>query len=409
MSEHRNTVIIVGGGAAGFFTAISIAEKRKDLKVIILEKSLHTLSKVKVSGGGRCNVTNDRSKPSELVPYYPRGNKKLYNVFKKFGTQDMRDWLAMRKVPTIAEEDRRVFPVSNSSQTIIDCFYREVRRLNIDVNVGEGVKQLKRVEDLWEVLTIKKTYLTSCIVIATGASPSTWEMLGSVGLKLIDPVPSLFTFKIKDERISGLPGVSFEHASVKIVGTKLTEVGPMLITHWGLSGPAVLKLSSLGALELYEKKYQFEILVNYLHGWTEADLRSQFQSYIEQHPSRLIGKYPLWGLPKRFWEQLLRYCHVEESWRFKQLNKKQKNKLIEELLQGRYNVTGKSSFKEEFVTAGGVDTGEIDFNDFSAKRFPGMYLAGEVLNIDALTGGFNFQACWSAGWLISDGISKSYG
>lgn len=397
-------IIVIGGGAAGFFTAINIAEKHPNYQVSILEKSGKILQKVKVSGGGRCNVTNERSLPSELVKFYPRGSKKLHSLFKTFSTEDMVRWLEEHGVQTKAETDKRMFPVTDNSQTIIDCFIKAAEKHKVSVHLNEGITSLEQSGQQWKITTSKQEIFANKVVVATGSSPATWKVLEEAGLEMTDIVPSLFTFNIKDERIQGLQGVSFEKASVKVVGTKLTEEGPLLITHWGLSGPAILKLSAWGAYELAKKNYHFEILVNFIGDMKPDEIRSHIFSYIQSNPKRKVVNYPLFDLPKRFWEQLTQYCEISEQTPFGELSKKMINKLVEELGQGRYEVNGKSTFKEEFVTAGGIKLSEVDLNTFECKRFPNLYLAGEVLDIDALTGGFNFQACWSAGWVISESV-----
>lgn len=397
-------IIIIGGGAAGFFTAINIAEKHPDYQVTILEKTGKLLQKVKVSGGGRCNVTNARNQPSELVKFYPRGNKKLHPLFKQFTTEDMVAWLNDRGVNTKTEADMRMFPVTDSSQTIIDCFMNQAKKSGVEIKLNQAVKELKQSGDKWIIQTADEFLEGDKVVIATGSSPATWNMLQKVGLEITEIVPSLFTFNIKDDRIKDLQGISFEHATVKVAGTKLIEQGPLLITHWGLSGPAILKLSAWGAYELNGLDYKFDILVNYLGELKPDEAREQLMKYRDANPKRKVTNYPLFDLPKRFWERMLSYCEIRDETPYAELSKKQLNKLVEELCQGRYAVDGKSTFKEEFVTAGGVKLSEVDLNRFEARQFPGLFLAGEVLNIDALTGGFNFQACWSAGWVISEGI-----
>ncbi len=396
-------IIIIGGGAAGFFTAINIAEKHPEYEVTILEKTNKLLQKVKVSGGGRCNITNARSKPAELVPFYPRGNKKLHPVFKTFSSNDMVSWLDQRGVNTKTEEDLRMFPTSNSSQTIIDCFYQSSQQLGISVNKSNVVTNVTQTKGGWMIETKERNYEVNKVVVATGSSPATWKILEHLGLKITQIVPSLFTFNIKDERIEELQGIDFKSARIKVVGSKLAEEGPLLITHWGLSGPAILKLSSWGAYELNDQGYQFEILVNYLD-LSNEEAKKHIQNYKETNPKRQVINYPLFELSKRFWERMCQHCGISNSLPYSELSKKHINKLVEELTQGRYKVNGKSTFKDEFVTAGGVDLSEIDLKTFECKRFPGLYLAGEVLDIDALTGGFNFQACWSAGWVISESL-----
>jgi len=401
-------VAVIGGGAAGFFTAINVAEKHPHAEVTILEKTSKLLQKVKVSGGGRCNVTNARTSPAELVHFYPRGYKKLHTVFKKFTTDHMVDWLAERGVETKAEEDLRVFPTTNSSQTIIDYFQKQARKYRVKVLTNHALKQLQQFNGRWQLETNNGTLEADKVVMATGSSSSTWKVLENLGLKITEIVPSLFTFNITDPRLKNLQGISFEEVNVKIAGTKLQESGPLLITHWGLSGPAVLKLSSWGAYELNEKNYQFEILINYVNR-PESEVRSLLNQYKTVNPRRKIVNYPLFNLPKRFWEQLTHTIGIRPEAPFAELSKKHVNKLVEELTQGRYQVKGKSTFKEEFVTAGGVSLSEINLETFECRRFPGLYLAGEVLDIDALTGGFNFQACWSGGWVIAQSINRQSG
>ncbi|MEO9485529.1 MAG: NAD(P)/FAD-dependent oxidoreductase [Ekhidna sp.] len=397
-------IIVIGGGAAGFFTAINIAEKHPEYNVCILEKTRKLLSKVKVSGGGRCNVTNERSRPSELVRFYPRGSKKLHQVFKRFSTTDMVTWLSKRGIETKAEEDQRMFPMSNSSQTIIDCFLKQAARFKVSILQNETLTALNQTGNQWQVTTTNQIYEADKVVIATGSSPSTWKVLEQVGLAITPIVPSLFTFNIKDERIKHLPGISFAEARVKIAGSKLEENGPLLITHWGLSGPVILKLSAWGAYELESKTYQFDILVNFVGGLAPDEVRKHLVQYREANPKRKVINYPLFDVPKRFWDSIISCCCIASETPFSELSKKQLNKLVEELAQGKYVVHGKSTFKDEFVTAGGVKLSEVDLETFECKRFPNLYIAGEVLDIDALTGGFNFQACWSAGWIISESI-----
>lgn len=398
-------IIVIGGGAAGFFSAINIAEKHPEYQVTILEKTTKLLSKVKVSGGGRCNVTNERYKPSDLASFYPRGGKKLHQLFKKFSTSNMVAWLEERGVQTKAEEDMRMFPVTDSSQTIIDCFTREAARLKIKINQNQKVTSLRQNEDRWTITTKTDVFQADKVVIATGSSPATWKILEETGLEITPIVPSLFTFNIKDERLENLQGISFTDAHVKIVGSKLEESRPLLITHWGLSGPAILKLSAWGAYLLAEKNYHFEVMINFVGDFKQQEFQSHLRNFMASNPKKKVANYPLFELPKRFWERIISHCDVNEQITFSDLSKKQINKLTEELIQGRYCVHGKSTFKEEFVSAGGVKLSEINLETFECTRFPGLYIAGEALDIDALTGGFNFQACWSAGWVISERIS----
>ena len=397
------TVIVVGGGAAGFFAAINIKKKCPYIDVTILEKTSKVLQKVKVSGGGRCNVTNGRLEPGELVPFYPRGGKKLYPMFKTFGTGQMRSWLAENGVRTSEEQDKRVFPESNDSQTIIDCFLEECSRLKINIEYQCEVTSLTKVET-WMLMTNKGARNCDYLVFTVGASGKCWKMLSDFGFRMKEQVPSLFTFHIKDDRITDLQGLAFPDVGVKIAGTKLQESGPLLITHWGVSGPAVLKLSAWGAVELAQNHYQFDLIVNFL-GITYEECKSRLEEMKTVSPKKLVKNESFNGIPRRYWERLLTYCQIGDRI-FEDLGKAQMNKLCEELTQAHFKVNGKSAFKEEFVTAGGVDLTEINLETMESKNFSNLFLAGEVIDIDALTGGFNFQACWSGGWLISERISE---
>ncbi len=398
-------IIVVGGGAAGFFAAINIATKNPHAQITILEKSGKLLSKVKISGGGRCNVTNGRSNPAELVKFYPRGGKKLFDAFKQFGSAEMIQWLANHQVPTKTEEDLRVFPYSNSSQSIINCFLSEAKKLGITVKLNEAVTSFDQSDNGWKLTTTATTYTADKVIYSPGSSPASLELLKPLSLKINPQVPSLFTFNIKDARIADLPGLSFEKVKIRVVKSKLLEEGPLLITHWGLSGPAVLKLSSWGAQDLKKLNYQFKILINFLPEISTEDI-SLGLSELRTHPNRKIHSYCPFNLPKRFWKRLCEIVGIYENQTCEELSKKHINKLSEELSQGLYEVNGKSTFKEEFVTCGGVALSEINLKSFESKNYPGLYLAGEVIDIDGLTGGFNFQACWSAGWLISESLSS---
>ncbi len=390
-------VAIIGGGAAGFFTAINLKEKCPEAEVVILEKTGDVLKKVKVSGGGRCNVTNGRDTPGELTKFYPRGSKKIHPLFKEFGTVEMRHWLEERGVKTKVEEDLRVFPKSNSSQEIIDCFLNATAKLGVEVRRNFDVKSLFRKEEKWQINNDEEF---DAVVIAVGSSNKFWRVLHAMDLKINDPVPSLFTFHTDDPRLEGLPGISFTEAAVKVAGTKLSESGPMLITHWGLSGPAVLKLSAWGARELHEKSYNFQLVVNFINR-TFEELKREFQLLKAEQPKKKLSNSTIEDLPKRFWERILEINELtEKTWG--DVGKSDLNKLCEELTQGHYQVHGKSPFKEEFVTCGGVDLSEVDLNTMECRKYPGLFFGGEVLDIDALTGGFNFQACWSAGWRVSE-------
>lgn len=393
-------VIVIGGGAAGYFAAINIKEKCPNLEVIILEKTGKLLQKVKVSGGGRCNVTNGRSLPSELTKFYPRGGKKLYKLLENFGTSEMRNWLDGHSVSTSVEGDLRVFPRSNTSQTIIDCFCGTAKKLGIQIILNSPIKTLSKEDEKWKVHCSTTEYKAEAVVIATGSSLGFLKQLKHLDLKINAGVPSLFTFHIDDLRISDLQGIAIPDVSLKVASTKLSERGPLLITHWGLSGPAVLKLSAWGARELAAKNYQFTLIINYLSIPFE-ECRNQLQVLVRTNPKKKLVNHSFEKLPKRFWVQLIKTLYFQEK-TLGELGKQAINKISEELTQAHFVVIGKSAFKEEFVTCGGVDLSEVDLPTLESKQHKGLFFSGEVLDIDALTGGFNFQACWSASWAISE-------
>ena len=396
-------IIIVGGGAAGFFTAINIAEKNKHLKIAILERGKEVLSKVRISGGGRCNVTHACFVPNDLVKFYPRGEKELRGPFHQFCSGDTIEWFENHGVALKIEEDGRMFPESNSSQTIIDCFTDNVHKLGIQVLTGQSVQSLFKTEEFWKVETNKETFACKKIIISAGSNPKVWEMLSELGHSIIPPVPSLFTFNIKDPRIKDLMGLS-AFASVKVKGSKLSASGPLLITHWGMSGPGILRLSAWGARELADKNYQFALLVNWLNDVDLEDAVDVLKNLKEEYTKKTIIKKSPFEFPNRLWESLVLASGISEETKWADLSKKQINQLAEQLTNGVFQVNGKSTFKEEFVTAGGVDLKEINFKTMESKLLPNLYLAGEVLNIDAITGGFNFQNAWTGGFIISEAI-----
>ena len=399
-------VIICGGGAAGIFTAINIAEKAPGSRVIVLEKTQKLLSKVRISGGGRCNVTNGRTAAGELVKHYPRGEKKLYPLLKEFGPSEMTDWLAKRDVQLKTEADLRVFPVTDQSQTIIDCFLTQCQRYGVKIAQSQEITSFHH-DDVWTVHTkAGDTFKATKLVIATGSSTRSWKMIEKAPLKISELAPSLFTFNIKDPRLTDLPGVAFANCEVKIAGTKLVERGPVLITHWGLSGPATLKLSAWGARILQSKNYQFDIIVNFVEGSSSEEFRASLMAIKStQGAKKLVNCIPE-GIPKRYWARLVDYCEIPPNMTAGQLNKKQLNKLTEECTQALFQVTGKSTFKDEFVTCGGVALSQVNLKTMESKQYPGLYFGGEVLDIDGITGGFNFQACWAAGWAISEALKN---
>lgn len=398
-------IIIIGGGAAGFFTAINAAEMLPGARICILERGNEVLNKVKISGGGRCNVTHAEFDPGQLAKSYPRGEKELRGPFHSFMTGDTIAWFESRGVELKIEEDGRMFPVSNSSQTIIDCFLSEIDRLGIQLLKKHSVQDISRENEKWHIKTNTSEFTALQIVMATGSNPKIWKLLEKLGHSIVPPVPSLFTFNVNDTRIKELPGVA-TLASVKILGEKLETEGPLLITHWGMSGPAILKLSAWGARELSELP-EFEIQVNWLHQMKAEAVVEELKSLKQKHPKQQVQNYAQLGLPKRLWQSLVSARGIKEDFRWADLSNKQMAEIAEELTAGIFKVHGKSTFKEEFVTAGGVDLKEVNFKTFESRLQKDLYLAGEVLNIDAITGGFNFQNAWTGGYLVARALGES--
>ena len=395
-------VIIIGGGASGFFTAANIDTKLYD--VTILEQNSDVLQKVKISGGGRCNVSHACFDPRELVQFYPRGNKELLSVFTKFQPGDTMNWYEEHGVALKIEDDNRIFPESNSSQSIIDCLVNECRKKNVKILTKQTVTEILPQENGYKIHTIDQNYFADYVVFSTGSSPKAFKILEKLGHQIITPVPSLFTFNIKNEILKDLMGTSFQYVDIEIPKLNLEESGSLLITHWGLSGPAILKLSAWGARELAALKYQFEIIVNFI-GTASEDALEIFRNFKENEPKKSIGQAKIFDITNRFWQRILFVSGIDTAKQIANINNKEMQKIIENLCCCRMNVTGKSTFKEEFVTAGGVDLKEMDFKTMKSKKLPNFYISGEVLNIDAVTGGFNFQACWSEGWLIAQDLN----
>ena len=400
-------IIIVGGGAAGFFTAINIVEKNPKLKVAILERGAEVLQKVRISGGGRCNVTHACFEPNELVKFYPRGEKELRGPFHQFCSGDTIEWFEKHGVELKIEADGRMFPVSNSSQTIIDCFLKATQKLGIAVLTGQSVQSIFNPEmsgeNFWKIETQTENYLTEKLILATGSNPKVWEMLQNFGHAVVSPVPSLFTFNIKDSRIKELPGVAAQ-VTVKVKDTKLTSTGPLLITHWGMSGPAILKLSAWGARILHDKNYQFTIYVNWLNDADKEDVAKKLKELKQEHAKKSVSKKSPFEITNRLWESLVLASGIEAETKWADLSKLQLQDLTNQLTNGTFQVNGKSTFKEEFVTAGGIDLKEINFKTMESKLHENLYFAGEIVNIDAITGGFNFQNAWTSGFIVASAI-----
>lgn len=402
----RKDIIIIGGGAAGFFAAINIAEQNPHLSVAILERGKEGLQKVKISGGGRCNVTHAEFIPSELVLNYPRGEKELLGPFHSFMTGDTITWFEERGVELKIEEDGRMFPMSNSSQTIIDCFLYEAKKHNVEVMYNYSVKSIIARESDFLIETSQGVIDCKQVVVATGSNTKIWKLLENMGHSIIQPVPSLFTFDIKDGRIKDIPGVVAKDVEVKVIGTDLVSEGPLLITHSGMSAPAILKLSAFGAVELAKQNYDFRIEVSFIRKDSD-DCLELLKDFKQELARKTVVNATQFDLPKRLWRQLVLASNINKTERWADINKQQLEALSSQLTKATFHVTGKSTFKEEFVTAGGVDLKEVNFKTFESKRIPNLYFAGEVINVDAVTGGFNFQNAWTGAYIVSQSIAKS--
>lgn len=398
-------VIIIGGGAAGFFAAVNIGELHPNLKVAILERGKDVLGKVKVSGGGRCNVTHAEFIPQELTTYYPRGEKELLGPFHTFMTGDTMGWFETRGVPLKIEDDGRIFPTSNNSQTIIDCFLNEADKHNVDVLTNQSVISFEKINTQWSISTKTDQFLANKLIVATGSNPKIWSFLQQLKHTIIKPVPSLFTFNINDQRIKDIPGVVAQNVTVKVVDSKLESSGPLLITHWGMSAPSILKLSAFGALELAKRDYKFDIEVNFINQEFETAL-SDLKDIKQDLSKKTVFKATQFDLPKRLWKTLVLAADITEDNRWADLNKIQLEALAGQLTKAVFKVDGKSTFKEEFVTAGGIDLKEVNFKNYQSKIHDNLYFAGEIINVDAVTGGFNFQNAWTSAYIVAKNIDN---
>lgn len=403
MSNIISNIAIIGGGAAGFFAAMRVKEVYPNSQVTIYEKSDKILSKVKVSGGGRCNVCNAVSQPDELCKNYPRGEKQLRKAFGFFSCNDTIAWFKQRGVELVVQEDNCVFPKSQNSQTIIDCFLKVCLDKEIIIHTKHELTSLNKNDDGTFQLTFnhEKNICADKVIVTTGGynKKEKFNWLAATGHKIIDPVPSLFTFNMPNEAIRQLMGLVVENAQATLPGTKLKSTGPLLITHWGMSGPAILKLSAFGARILAEKNYQFIVLINWAGNLKEDELRVALHKHFTQGQNKLIRNWRYSAIPQRLWEFLLDKINIPRDKNCAALGAKELNKLLAIITADAYQVSGKTTFKEEFVTCGGVDLSEVSFRTMQSKKLTGLYFAGEVLDIDGITGGFNFQAAWTTGYL----------
>jgi predicted Rossmann fold flavoprotein len=397
-------VAIVGGGAAGFFTAINVKENFPDAVVVIFEKSTKVLSKVKVSGGGRCNVTNGAETIKELALAYPRGANKLKKTFGTFSNKDAFNWFESRGVPLITQPDNCVFPQSQNSQSIIDCFMEEINRLNIKIHYKKGVKKINPITDKIELTFLDDTIqLFDKVVVATGGAPKrkNLEWLEKLGHQIEEPISSLFTFNMPNESITKLMGIVVEKTLVNIQGTKLKSDGPLLITHWGMSGPAILKLSAFGARILSELNYDCKIQVNWVNTLNNELVKTELQTIISKNPNKQLSNIKPYQLQSRLWSYLLDKIELPSDRKWKEIGKKGVNKLVNILTNDIYSIKGKTTFKEEFVTCGGVSLNSIDFKTMQSKVVKNLYFTGEILDIDGITGGYNFQAAWTTAFVAA--------
>lgn len=407
MNSQR--IVIVGGGAAGFFAAIACAEQNRDAEILILEKTSQFLSKVKISGGGRCNVTHACFNERELTTRFPRGERELIAPFKRFQASDTARWFTERGVRLKTESDGRMFPTTDSSQTIIDCLLGLARSSGVKLKSNCGVGNVTKKTGGGFELTLSNGETLSCdkLLLAIGGcrTRAIGQLAVSLGHALENPVPSLFTFHIATPWLRELAGVSVETVEASVVGTKLRERGPLLVTHWGLSGPVILRLSAWGARDLHGKNYQFALQINWLPHLTAEKLAAEFQSRRDSQPAKFISNWPVAPLPSRLWEKLVLASGLARDTRWSALSRAAQHALIQQLLRTEFQVTGKSLNKDEFVTCGGVRLSEVNFKTMESRICPGLFFAGEVLDIDGITGGFNFQAAWTTGWIAGMAIA----
>jgi predicted Rossmann fold flavoprotein len=409
--ETHTMIAVIGGGAAGFMAAITAAENNPNAKVIIFEKGPEVLNKVRISGGGRCNVTHNEPNPKKLSHAYPRGAKFLLKLFNSFNAIQTIDWFEKRGIELKTEKDGRMFPITNSSETIVNCLWQAAKKSNVEVRKSCLVKSIAKIDELtFQLELINHEFLqVNKIIYATGGSPSIngYSLLKNLNINILPPVPSLFTFHLDNTDIINLSGVSVQNASVKVGGQKLQTDGPLLITHWGASGPAILKLSAWGARYFAEQNYKCQILINFISQIPVNKVIDEVNLFKKNNFKKIITSNPMFDIPGRLWSWFCEYSGIEVDLKWLDVSLKKQNKLIESLTNFSFQTNGKSTFKEEFVTCGGVDLEEIDNETMESKRIKGLFFAGEVLNIDAVTGGYNFQAAWTTGYIAGKSVLKN--
>lgn len=401
------TIAVVGGGAAGFFGAIACAQANSENRVILIEKARQVLAKVRVSGGGRCNVTHACFEPSQLIQNYPRGGKELRGAFSRFQPRDTIQWFESRGVPLKTEADGRMFPVTDSSETIIDCLMRQLRTSGVELWTEKALIGCAKTADGF-VLELSGGETLACqrLLIATGGAAKTYQVAASLGHTIVPPVPSLFTFNIPDSPLHALAGISVPHVRLSIENTPLEQSGPLLITHWGVSGPAVLKLSAWGARILHDRGYVATLHVDWLPEYTAEMLKQVLADQRAQSPAKQVSTETPFPLPKNLWKALLDTAKIPHETRWAAFSKHQLNELVRVLHAGSFQIQGKSAYKDEFVTCGGVKLQEVNFKTMESRLCPGLYFAGEILDIDGVTGGFNFQNAWTTSWLAAQAMSR---
>lgn len=404
-------IVVIGGGAAGFFGAIACANTHPHTEVILLEAGRQPLAKVRISGGGRCNVTHACFEPAQFVQNYPRGAKALRGAFSRFQAKDTVEWFTQKGVTLKTEEDGRMFPTTDSSETVVNCLIDAAKQAGVKIKTGARVAEIKvnsqKAQNSFEIALKSGEILTADrLLLATGSNPSGYRWAEQFGHQITPPVPSLFTFNIADERLKDLAGISVNHAKIKLPQAQLEQAGPLLITHWGLSGPAVLKLSAWGARVLQDCRYQTPLVINWLPQSNPEVLRKELLAVKSQLPQRVISSSCPVMIPRRLWKQLTLAVGIDEQKRWAEVSNKVLNQLIKELTRGEYQINGKGVFKEEFVTCGGVSLKEVNFKTMESRCCPNLYFAGEILDIDGVTGGFNFQSAWTTGWLAGQAMGK---
>ncbi|TYP91698.1 hypothetical protein LX73_2524 [Fodinibius salinus] len=410
MSES-NKIAVIGGGAAGFFAAVNTARLNSSLDVTIFEKSREPLSKVRISGGGRCNVTHQCFDPEVMAKAYPRGSKALRWAFEQFQPKDTVRWFEERNVELKTESDGRMFPTTDDSATIINCLHDEAKRNNVKINLRSRIDSIKQNDTGRYKLEIRNngSKLFDAVVVATGGSNRLkhYRWLKDLGHSIVEPVPSLFTFNFKNPIFEDLSGISVADCSVEIEGTSFSHTGPILITHWGFSAPAVLKTSAWAARYLHEQDYQFTIQVNWLYPQNEQEVRHQLDELRKYNAKKTAAKQDQFTIPKRLWTRFLELADISENRRWAELSNKQIHDLAHQLTNASYEIEGKTTYKEEFVTSGGVPLDEINMGTMESKKLSNLYFAGEILNIDGITGGYNFQSAWTTGWIAAQDIGGS--